>query len=75
MIDIPIFFKCIYICVCVYMCVCVCVCVAPTISSIVFFEGHGCNIENFPGQGLNPCHSRDNTRSLTHQATSELQVF
>ena len=31
-------------------------------------------MQKFPGQGSSPCHSSDNTRSLTHWATRELQV-
>ena len=34
-------------------------------------ETHACDIEKFPGQGSNPCHSSD-PRSLTHSATREL---
>ena len=48
-----------------------------------FFSFFGCasGIQNFPGQGLNPCHSsnlshsNDNNRSLTCLATRELCKF
>ena len=40
------------------------------ILSFIFF-GHA--YSKFPGQGLNPHHSSDNTGSLTCYATKELQ--
>ena len=36
----------------------------------LLFIGHG--RQKFPGQGSNPCHCSDDTRSLTHGATREL---
>ena len=35
----------------------------------------GCphDMQKFLGQGSNPCHSSDNTRSLTHCTTREVQ--
>ena len=45
----------------------------------LFFWPHLLYVAKFPGQGSNPCHTNDlhhcsdNTRSLTHHATRELQ--
>ena len=40
-----------------------------------FFFGCTCSTWKFPGQGLNPCHSSDSTRTLTHWATRELPTW
>ena len=40
-----------------------------------FLCGCTCSKSKFPGQGLNPSHSSDNTRSWTHCAIRELQQF
>ena len=38
----------------------------------IFFSGYACGFWKFPGQRLNPYHSRNNAGSLTHCATMEL---
>ena len=38
----------------------------------ILFFGRTCGMKKFPGQGSNPCHSSDNTESLTGCATEEL---
>ena len=43
-------------------------------TALLFF-GHDHGIWKFPGQGLNPCHSRDNTGSLTCWTTREVFCF
>ena len=40
-----------------------------------FFFCHTHGMWKFQGQGLNLCHSNDNTRSLTHCATRKLQIW
>ena len=38
----------------------------PYLSVFYFFVfGHARSLQNFPGQGSNPCHSSDDARSLT----------
>ena len=43
----------------------------------IFYFIFGCahRMRKFLGQGMNLCHSSDNARSLTHQATRELLHF
>ena len=57
----------------IYVCIWVCVIV---FSSFLIFEillGCACSMQKFPGQGLNPEHSSDNARPLSHWATGELR--
>ena len=52
-----------------------------SLSLFKFSFGYTCSMHKFQGQGLNPCHSsnpshcNDNTRSLAHWATRELQAL
>ena len=47
-------------------------CTRHCIQLFVCLFGHAYSIQKFPGQGLNPCHSNDNAKSLTCWATREL---
>ena len=46
----------------------------PDSACSLFCFGHACRIWKFPGQELNPRRSHDNSGSLTHCATRELQT-
>ena len=45
---------------------------SPSVLPSIFFPRHTCSMQKFPGQGSNPCHSSNNTRSLTGCPTMDL---
>ena len=47
---------------------------SSSVSTFFFFFGHTHSSQKFPGQGSNPCHCSDSTRSLTCCIPRELSI-